>query len=188
MKWNLTGNPRAVQVLLLAVIVATLWFACTRDAGAAEPKFFAGGGMATSSTIPISSGLRFGIEQGPWQVSLNTHGESVVHRPEASYKLDANIGVCGTWHAQRKRLSLGWGACLWEHGDWSVGDEGIVGFDADQNLVTLDDDGVQLTAAIVLRRTFGARERFYFEASHSSNGGASHYNRGRNLVGGGARF
>ena len=187
---SFTGNPKNSRYAIIGLIAATLTFAyCSRAKGAEpDPIFFVGMGHAYQSTTPLATGMRLGMEQGHWQASIVTHGETIIHRSEASYLTEPNLGTCGTWHVFRRRWSVGWGACLWEHGDWSVGDAGPVGYDAEQNLLTLDDDGMQLTAAIVLRRTFGKRELVYVEAFHASNGGSSHYNRGRNLIAGGFRF
>lgn len=183
---KLTGNPRGVQVAIVALLVATLWISC-RSAKAEEPAmFFAGAGAALHSTDGYSHGLRVGLEQGPWQASLVTMGGGTVEKPEGRYLLEPNIAGCGTWHRGFKRLSIGWGACLWEHGDFSVGDQYPVAYDDDAFI--LIDDGVQLTAAIVLRRTFGEDEHAYVELFHASTGGSTWYNRGRNLVGAGFRF
>lgn len=183
-----TGNKLSVQVAILVLLGIVLWFAWARSSDGQEARYFAGGGyMYGSTNFRIASGLRFGIEQGPWQASLVTHGESAYDDPNGGrYLIEPNMGACGTWHVARRRLSVGIGACLWEHGDFVVGDEGPVRFDG--RTVSLEDDGVQLTAAIALRRTFGARERCYAELFHSSTGGATHYNRGRNLIAAGARF
>lgn len=180
-----TGNPRGVQIAILALLVTTLWFSC-RSAKAAEPLFFAGAGVALHSTDSYSHGLRVGLEQGAWQASIVTMGEGTVEHDGARYLLGPNMAACGTWHRGFKRLSIGWGACLWEHGDFSVGDEYPVAYD--RGTYVLLDDGIQLTAAIVLRRTFGENEHFYVEAFHASTGSSTHYNRGRNLVQGGMRF
>ena len=187
MKFNVTGNPRAVQLLIVAAIVVTLWFACTRDADAAEPKFFAGGGaMYGSTNYQIAHGLRFGIEQGVWQASLVTHGAGAYDDPNGGrYVIEPNMGACGTWNVTRRKLSIGWGACAWEHGSFVVG-SGAEVFDGPT--VRLLDEGIQLTAAIVLRRTFGRRERFYAEVFHASSGGSTQFNRGYNAVLGGLRF
>lgn len=183
---KLTGNPRGVQLAIVALLVITLWFACTRRSEAAEPVFFAGAGQSFISTASMASGLRFGMEQGAWQASLVTHGESVRFDANGNgYVIDPNIGACGTWHVERKRLSLGWGACVFEHGDFVVG-SGVESFDG--NTARLVDDGMQLTAAIVLRRTFGARERVYAEVFHASAGGSTRYNRGMNMLAAGVRF
>lgn len=186
---KLTGNSRAVQIAIVALLIVTMWFACTRDSKAAEPKFFAGAGHMYATSTSLASGLRFGIESGAWQASLVTYGETVLDDPNGwSYVVEPNIGACGTWNVTRKRLSIGWGACLWEHGDFAVGDIGPTSWDVSTQTVWLDDDGIQLTAAISLRRTLGARDRFYAEWFHASTGGSTHYNRGRNFLGGGARF
>lgn len=187
---KLTGNSRAVQLAIVALLVVTLWFACVRKADAEEPTFFAGAGaMYGSTNYQIAHGLRFGIEQGPWQASLVTHGSGAYEDPNGGrYVIEPNMGACGTWNVARKRLSIGFGACAWEHGDLIVGDEGPLSWDAATNTLSLDDDGIQLTAAISLRRTFGARERFYAEWFHASTSGATWYNRGKNAFLIGARF
>ena len=181
---KLTGNPRGVQLVIVALLIATLWFSCRAKADEA-PVFFAGAGVALHSTESYSHGLRLGLEQGAWQASVVTMGEGSVAKDGQRYLIGPNIAACGTWHRGFKRLSIGWGACLWEHGDFSVGDQYQVAYD---NGYVLLDDGIQLTAAIVLRRTFGENEHFYVEAFHASTGGSTHYNRGRNLVQGGIRF
>lgn len=180
-----TGNPRGVQIAILALIVATLWISC-RSAKAAEPAiFFAGAGAALHSTDSYSHGLHVGLEQGPWEASIVTMGEGAVDRDGDDYLIGPNLAACGTWHRGFRRLSIGWGACLWEHGDWSVGDQYPFAYDGGFILL---DDGIQLTAAIVLRRTFGENEHVYVELFHASSGGSTHYNRGRNLANVGFRF
>lgn len=182
---KLTGNPRGVQLLIVALLVVTLWVSC-RSAEAAEPMFFASGGLATHGGKIYSQGLRIGLESGPWQASVVTMGDGSYDKPEGRYLIEPNIGACGTWHRALNKWSLGWGACVWEHGDWSVGDRHIVTWTG--STASLDDDGVQLTAAILVRRTFGKRDRLYAEAFHASSGGSTHYNAGRNLLSVGARF
>lgn len=180
-----TGNPRGVQLAIIILVLLTGWVSC-KSAKAAEPAmFFAGAGAALHSTDGYSHGLRLGLEQGPWQASIVTMGEGAVEKDGERYLLEPNIAACGTWHRGFRRLSIGWGACLWEHGDFSVGDQYPVAYD--DGFILLDD-GIQLTAAIVLRRTFGANEHAYVELFHASTGGSTHYNRGRNLVGAGFRF
>lgn len=185
MKLNFTGNSRGMRFVLLILVGLMLWFAWSR--AKAEPVFFAGVGQMLAASRPLSGGLRLGVETGPWQASLVTHGETVLGDPNGGhYRVDPNMGACGTWHVARRRLSIGWGACLWEHGDFSVGDRGPVVYEPQTDTLWLDDDGIQLTAAIVMRRTMG--EHFYVEWFHASTGGSTHYNRGRNLFSGGARF
>lgn len=182
---NFTGNPKAGVAAILALLLITLWFTCSQRAEA-ETRMFAGAGEALVSTDPMASGLRFGIEQGPWQVSLVTHGEGAREDDNGNrYLIDPNLGACGTWHATRKRLSIGWGACLFEHGDFAVGTGVEV---PDEGGVRLVDDGIQLTGAIALRRVLGERERFYVEWFHVSSAGSSHYNRGVNWFVFGARL
>jgi len=122
-----------------------------------------------------SGGLRLGLEQGPWQASVVTAGAGHIDKADGRHVIEPNIGACGTWHRGLKRFSIGWGACFWEHPDFAVGDPGR-------------DEGIQLTAAIVLRRTFGKNEHLYAELFHVSTGGSTHWNAGRNALLIGARF
>lgn len=181
---KLTGNPRGVQIAIVALLVVTLWFGC-RAARADESVFFASAGVTTIGGHPYSGGLRIGLERDAWQTSIVTSGDGRVHRVEGSYVIEPNIGACGTWHRALNRWSLGWGACVFEHGDFATGDDQTTWADG---AFTLNDDGLQLTAAIVLRRTLGERQRLYVEAFHASTGGSTHYNPGRNLLSVGARF
>jgi hypothetical protein len=188
---KLTGNDRVVQLLILLVLGLTLGLAYCDRVRAAEPVFFAGlGPNFTSTNLRTGDGLRLGMEVGPWQASIVTHGQEVIELPEASYYVQPNMGACGTWHRGFRRLSLGWGACLWEHGDFDVGDAygDTIQFDESLGAYFYDDDGIQLTAAITLRRTLGAEQRFYVEWFHASTAGATHYNRGRNLFSFGVRY
>lgn len=184
-----TGNPRGVQIVILLLVLLTGWVSCKSAKADESAMFFASVGVALHSTDSYSHGLRIGLEQGPWQASLVTMGDGVVEHDGLRYVIEPNIAGCGTWHRGFKRLSIGWGACLWEHGDWSVGDGGpITEVISSGSTLHLDDDGIQLTAAIVLRRTFGENEHAYVELFHASSGGSTHYNRGRNLIGAGFRF
>jgi hypothetical protein len=190
---KITGNPRAVQILILLAVAATLALAYCSKSEAEEPTFFAGiGPNFTSTSLRTGDGLRVGLEAGPWQASIVTHGEAVIEFPEARYYVQPNMGACGTWHRGFRRLSVGWGACLWEHGDFDVGDAYDVNstlfWEDDLGAYRMEDDGIQLTAAIVMRRVLGAREHYYVEWFHASTAGATHYNRGRNLFTVGARF
>jgi hypothetical protein len=180
---KLTGNPRGVQLLIVALLVATLWFSCR--AAKADEVFFASAGASLRGSDAYSGGLRVGMESGPWQASIVTMGAGDVDKPDGRHIIEPNIAACGTWHRSFKRMSIGWGACLWEHGDFSVGDQYPVAWD---DGFLHPDDGLQLTAAIVLRRTFGESEQVYVELFHASSGGSTHYNAGRNLVGAGFRF
>jgi hypothetical protein len=170
---KLTGNPRGVQLVIVALLVATLWISC-RSAKADE-VFFASAGVSLRGSDAYSGGLRLGMESGPWQASVVTMGAGDVVKGDGRHVIEPNMGACGTWHRRLKRLSIGWGACGWSHGDFAVGD-------ADR------DEGVQLTAAIVLRRTFGKSDHVYVELFHASTGGATRLNAGRNLISVGARF
>ena len=172
---KLTGNPRGVQLLILGLLLATLWFSCRPVKAAAEEMFFASVGATMRGSDVFAGGLRIGMESGPWQASIVTAGGGHVDKPDARHAIEPNVGACGTWHRGRKKLSFGWGACLWEHGDFVVG----------QSHRT---ESVQLAAAIVLRRTFGEKDHVYVELFHVSTGGSTHFNAGRNLISVGARF
>jgi hypothetical protein len=183
-----TGNPKKVQIALAALALVTLWFACTsKRAEAAEPEFYAGAGLNFMSNEPAAHGYRIGMQQGAWEASIVTHGEAEVQRDgdPVGYFLEANFGTCGTFNVYRNKWTIGWGACLWEHGDIDIGDEADFVL-RDDGLYQLMDDGIQLTAAIVVRRDFG--KRLYVDIFHASTGGSTHYNRGRNLITVGARF
>lgn len=182
---KLTGNPRGVQLAIVALLVATLWISCRR-AEAAEPVFFAGAGPALHSARTYAHSLRIGMEQGAWQASIATTGGGHIDHPEGRYLIGPNMAACGTWHRSIRRFSLGWGACLWEHGDFSVGDSTTVTWTPAG--AELEDDGLQLTAAIVARVTFGAGRHGFIEIFHASTGGSTWHNRGRNLITIGARF
>lgn len=172
---KLTGNPRGVQLAILALVILTGWIACrSRDADA-QPVSFASVGVQLRGSDAYSGGLRIGLEQGPWQASIVTAGSGHIDKEDGRHEIEPNLGACGTWHRSFKRFSIGWGGCMWEHGDFAVGDDDR-------------DPGVQLTAAIVLRRTFGEKERLYAELFHVSTGGASRWNAGRNLASVGMRF
>jgi hypothetical protein len=77
---------------------------------------------------------------------------------------------------------------MWEHGDFDIGDKEEFIWEPEHQSYSMNDDGLQLTAAIVMRRTLGEQQHFYVEWFHASTAGATHYNRGRNLFTVGARF
>lgn len=185
MKLNFTGNPRIVQGIIVALVVLTSWFGC-REVKAEEPKFLAGGGVLTVSDVKVAHALRVGMETGPWQVSIVTHGDDTIVRDDVPYYFAPNMGACGTWGKALSKWSIGWGACLWEHGDWAIGDKDVTGWNG--SALTLNDDGIQLTANIVVRRCFGERQRVCGEFFHASTGGSTHYNRGKNFFFIGARI
>lgn len=185
---GITGNPKSTRVALVVLALITACLAYCSKVRAEEPKFFVSFGEAYAVNNPLAGAMRLGLEYGPFQASLVTHGSSYRSWQDVTYFTRANMGACGTWHRGFHRFSVGWGACLFEHGDWSVGDSGPVVYDRARDAYELDDDGVQLTAAIVLRRTFGKNEHFYVEAFHASTGGSTYYNGGRNLLTGGIRF
>lgn len=176
---RLTGNPRGVQILIVAALIVTLWISCTRNADARE-TFFAGAGVSYMSTRQIAHGLRFGVERDAWQFAIVTHGDGAAGDDNGNtYMLDANLAACASWHAQRRKFSIGWGACAYEHGDFAVGD-GVEIFEGSE--ARLEDSALQLTGTIVVRRAFGERERVYLELYHASSAGSTRYNRGRNIL------
>lgn len=189
MKLNLTGNPKGVQILIVIVLALTLWFAFKAKRVAAEeaaPVFFAAGGAVLSGSEPYTHGLRVGMEQGSWQMSVVTSGEGHITKPEARYWIAANIGVCGTFHRELGRWSIGWGGCLFEHGDVSIGDYNELQ-SAEDGAVWMEDDSIQVTAAITAR--FSINRHVFIELPfHVSTGGSTHYNKGRNSLLVGVRF
>jgi hypothetical protein len=167
---NFTGNPRGVQLVLLVLIALTLALAYCRRAKADESTFFAGYGAMYSGGHSGAQGVNVGIEVPPFELRLVTHGAFVL--PDDQH-VRANLGACATWVKGFRPLTIGWGACLFNHGDYVVGN-------------SQHDDAVQLTAGISLRHLF--TEHIYVELFHSSSGGATFYNRGRNWITLGARF
>jgi hypothetical protein len=186
MRLNFTGNPRGIQAVLLVLVLITLSLAYCHKAKAEDSTFFAGFGPVYSGGHRGAQGINVGLEYAPFELRIVTYGETVLHYGDADYFVGANLGACGTWVKGFRPLTIGWGACLFQHGDWIVGNETHVTYDGPRGYFTLQDPGVQLTAAISLRHLF--TDHIYVELFHSSTGGSTDDNRGRNWLTLGARF
>lgn len=167
--------------------------AAVHAAGAAPPPggdyFVTAGRMYSSTTQFVAYSARLGVERNGLEASMWVHGRGALFYPEAPYYVPPNIGGCLLWGKRWKGFRVGWGGCLWNHGDFVVGNyrQTYEHWDGAKGYIENDDPGASLTGAFAFRWNPGGR-RFFVELAHASSAGATHFNRGRNLLGVGSNF
>jgi hypothetical protein len=81
-----------------------------------------------------------------WDATLTGHGGGSCSLGNEVVDIERNLGACGTRLVPVKRwFTFGIGACLWDHGDYAVGNY------VSKDPVEIQDERVQLTAMLLLR-------------------------------------
>lgn len=172
---GMTGNDSGVRKLILIGVIALILMALyAAKSESAEPELSLGFGPALVGSADCGS-MGMVLDRsinGRFMAMLVSHGDGTC--PErAWHRQRANIGACGLLTSYVKPWTLGFGGCLWEQGTLAFGEN--AGY----------DPGVQLSAAILVRRHFVTWPHWYVGIMHGSigNGAPDKQNPGLNIVG-----